>query len=507
MALVRYLFLIALTLPALLVAQEARVTLPMAGQDARQTEEQTLTQLENAEKTAQPSKKMARNIILFVGDGMGVSTVTAARIFDGQRKGKTGEEHQLEFEKDAYLALAKVYNSNQQVPDSAGTMTAMVTGQKTKAGVISLNQNALRGEPTMVKGYEIMTFLELAELAGKSTGIISTARLTHATPAACYAHSGDRDWEGDTSMPSGAAELGIKDIALQLVEFPYGNGLELALGGGRRYFLPKTVADPEDSGAKGDRADGRDLTKEWLSKYPQSAYVYDRSGMMGLNPAEVQHVLGLFERSHMEYEEDRPHDTAGEPSLAEMTSFAIDMLSRNEKGYFLMVEAGRIDHAHHAGNAYRALLDTVALNEAFQAAREKVSLDDTMIIVTADHSHVFTMGGYPTRGNDILGLVVENDHNGLPGALAKDGHGHHYTTLGYHNGPGYRATPENPSPEECLEPDYQQVAAIPLGSETHAGEDVAIYAFGPGAHLFRGVVDQTMIFHIMNRTLQQGLQF
>jgi alkaline phosphatase len=272
MTLVRTLFLIALTLPGLL-AQEGQGVVPMAGQDARQTEELTLTQLENAEKSVQSTKKVARNIILFVGDGMGVSTVTSARIFDGQRKGKSGEEHQLEFEKDAYLALAKVYNSNQQVPDSAGTMTAMVTGQKTKAGVISLNQNALRGEPSMVKGYEIMTFLELAELAGKSTGIISTARLTHATPAACFAHTGDRDWEGDTSMPSRAAELGVKDIAMQLVEFPYGNGLELALGGGRRYFLPKTVADPEDSGATGDRADGRNLTKEWLSKYPQSACV------------------------------------------------------------------------------------------------------------------------------------------------------------------------------------------------------------------------------------------
>ena len=122
-----------------------------------------------------------------------------------------------------------------------------------------------------------------------------------------------------------------------------------------------------------------------------------------------------------------------------MTSKAIDILSKNKKGFFLMVEAGRIDHAHHDGNAFRALTDTIELSKAVRLARSKVNLKDTLIIVTADHSHTMTMAGYPARGNNILGLVRE---------VAKDGKSKKepvldtdkkpYSTLGYINGPGYK---------------------------------------------------------------------
>ncbi|MFD2404785.1 alkaline phosphatase [Azorhizophilus paspali] len=116
--------------------------------------------------------------------------------------------------------------------------------------------------------------------------------------------------------------------------------------------------------ARGRRQDSRDLTAKWLAKYPQSAYVWNKAGFDAVNPQQTRHLLGLFERSHMRYEADRKHDTAGEPSLAEMTEKAIKLLQQNKSGFYLMVEAGRIDHAHHAGNAYRALTDTVALAEA-----------------------------------------------------------------------------------------------------------------------------------------------
>ena len=137
----------------------------------------------------------AKNVILFIGDGMGISTVTAARILEGQMQGKMGEEHQLSFEKFPFSGLAKTYNTNQQTPDSAGTMTAMMTGVKTKAGVIGVTEASLRSDfaDFLAHGEPLVTALELAEVAGKATGIVSTTRITHATPAATYAKIPERD--------------------------------------------------------------------------------------------------------------------------------------------------------------------------------------------------------------------------------------------------------------------------------------------------------------------------
>ncbi|WP_272990111.1 alkaline phosphatase, partial [Spongiibacter tropicus] len=116
--------------------------------------------------------------------------------------------------------------------------------------------------------------------------------------------------------------------------------------------------------------------------------------------------FGLFNESHMQYEADRNNDIAGEPSLRDMTAKAIQILDNNPEGFFMMVESGRIDHAHHAGNAYGALTDAIELSEAVAKAVELTNPEETLIIVTADHSHVFTIAGYPKRGNPILGKVV-----------------------------------------------------------------------------------------------------
>jgi alkaline phosphatase len=473
-------------------------------------------------KRLRANRGQAKNVILFVGDGMGVSTVTAARILEGQLRGESGEENSLSFERLPFVALSKTYSVNQQTADSAPTMTAIITGVKTDDGVISVDQDVVSGDHTTVKGNELPTFLELAEQAGLSTGVVSTARITHATPAACYAHSPERDWESDADLSAAAQEYGFPDIARQLVEFPHGNGLEVVLGGGRGKFLPRDTADPEDAGQTGERKDGRNLVNEWLPQRPRSAYVWNKSQFDAIETAKTDRLMGLFERSHMEYQHDRLKDAGGEPSLGEMTSKAIDLLAKNRKGYFLMVEGGRIDHAHHAGNAYRALTETIELAKAVSVALAKTDPRETLIIVTADHSHVFTMAGYPTRGNDILGLVCTNDSRGNPANdFAKDKLGRPYTTLGYGNGPGY----PGPSQEQTegpkrhphlgngysgiskgrpdlsviltMDPDYLQESAIPFASETHGGEDVAIYASGPGAYLFHGVQEQNVIFHVI----------
>ncbi len=479
-----------------------------------------------------PNSKRAKNVILFVGDGMGISTITASRIYDGQQKGGHGEENSLSFEKLPYLALSKTYSVDEQTADSAPTMTAMVTGVKTIGHSISVNQLVAHSEPNAekVNANKLATILEQAKQRGLSAGIVSTARITHATPAATYAHTANRDWEGDSDLPDGAT---VADIATQLVDFNINGGIDVALGGGRTRFIPQSATDPE-YGIAGKRKDGRDLTADWLSKHSNARYVWNKAQFDAIDPKTTDHLLGLFEPSHVHYEADRiAHDKAGEPSLTEMTAKAIDILKKNHKGYFLMVEGGRIDHAHHAGNAYRALTETQQLAAAVEAALNKTNPDDTLIIVTADHSHTFTIGGYPQRGNPILGLTQgvgatspNLDMLGLP-----------YTTLNYANGTGYTGksnvqeagsksftTPTTAAWESGSEghnpksfspatgrpllkdaqvqgSDYLQEAVIPLGAETHGAEDVAIFAGGPKAHLFHGVIEQNVIYHVMAEAL------
>jgi alkaline phosphatase len=450
-----------------------------------------------------PNENRAKNVILFVGDGMGITTVTAARIFDGQLRGESGEENSLSFERLPYVALAKTYNTDQQVPDSAGTMTAIMTGVKTKAGLISVNQNAQRGNCKSEKGNDLQTFLEQAEKAGKSTGVVTTTRITHATPAATYAHSPDRNWESDHDMPAAARQEGCKDIARQLLELRYGNGLEVALGGGRAKFLPATSADPQGAGAVGEREDGRDLTAEWQKKYRNAAYVWNQQQLEAVNAAKVDHLLGLFNRADMGFDADRKTAVGVEPSLSEMTAKAIAILKKNPQGFFLMVEGGRIDHAHHMGNAYHALDETREFANAVNAALRLTDTKNTLVIVTADHGSTLNISGYPKRGNPILGKVIGTDSDQPAPALD----GKPYTTLGYMNGPGGIAERNAASLEherrdladvDTQKPDYLQQALVPLAQETHSGADVPIYAGGPWAHLFHRTYEQNYIFQVMH---------
>ncbi|MGC9491704.1 alkaline phosphatase [Vibrio genomosp. F10] len=444
-----------------------------------------------AAKKLKPITGPAKNVILFIGDGMSVGTMTAARIYAGQNKGLKGEEYSLAMESLPHTALAKTYNTDMQTPDSAGTATAMVAGVKTKAGVISVNDKVQRGFCSSAKGNEVKTAFHSAAEKGMSLGVVSTARLTHATPAVTFAHSADRNWENDAAMPNIAKGNGCKDIATQFIEFDHGDGFQVAFAGGRREFLPIDNTDPE--GKKGKRKDGRNLIEEWQGRYPKGQYVYDRQGFDKLT--DQQRAFGLFESSHMQYEADRKVNNS-EPSLAEMTDKAIQILGNNQTGYILMVEAGRIDHAHHDGNAARALEDTVAFDDAIRLALEKTNPEETLIIVTADHAHTLISNGYAERGNPILGLSKQK------GKLNQDDFGKNYTTLAYGNGPGaVKGERDNPTAEQVEKLDYLQQALVKLSSETHSGEDVAIFARGPQAWLFQGVVEQHYIYHVVDEAL------
>ncbi len=437
------------------------------------------------------NNKPAKNIIVFIGDGMGISTLTAARIYDGQSKGMAGEENLLSFERFPNVALVKTYNTNAQVPDSAGTASAINTGVKTRKGVINLWSDQAGRDCRIAEGQVPATIAEIAEQKKMATGMVTTTSLTNATPAAVYGHSPSRGWENDADLPRPAKQSGCKDLADQMLGFDKGDGLDVMFGGGRAHFLS------EDEGGK--RKDKRNLINEWKGRGAalNRQYIGNAAELRSLASSGVKgQLLGLFADSHMAHEVDR--DNGKEPSLSEMTVSAINRLSTNSNGFFLMVEGGRIDHAHHKANAYRALTDTQEFNRAVMATLNAVDLQETLILVTADHSHGLTINGYPRKGNDILGLVHSIGKDSKQ-ALAKDGKP--YTTLGYHTGPHSRNEHHTLSDDIVQLPAYRQQAAIPLATEVHTGEDVALFAIGPQSHLVGGVIEQHVIFHIIAHTL------
>ncbi|MDL5364468.1 alkaline phosphatase [Xanthomonas sp. NCPPB 2654] len=460
----------------------------------------------------------AKNVILFLGDGMSLTTVAAARILDGQRKGASGEENQLSWEAFPATALSKTYNTDSQTPDSAGTMTSITTGVKTHMGAIGVSAGK-RDACADSLGKQLLTWLELADSAGLNTGIVTTTRLTHATPAATYTHVPERNWESDTDLPEKAVAEGCRDIAQQMMGARFGRGPQVMLAGGRSQFTTVEQRDPEYDDKVGLRLDGRDLVGEWRQRHPQGAYAWNRGQLEAAQNAPA--LLGLFEPDHMQFDHDRDQGAGGDPSLAEMTRAAIRTLSRGNDGYVLMVEGGRIDHAHHAGNAYRALDETIALSQAVQAAVDATSAEDTLIVVTADHSHTLNFVGYPQRGNPILGKVRgTSGEDANTGELALDGNGQPYATLSYANGPGHTGAsnqqpagikqfPHAPSSFEPAkgrpdlthvdteQPDFMQEALVPTKSETHGGDDVGIWARGPGSDAFRGSLEENVIYHVI----------
>ncbi|XP_054060579.1 intestinal-type alkaline phosphatase-like [Rissa tridactyla] len=435
----------------------------------------------------QPAARRAKNIILFMGDGMGLPTMSATRIYKGQLAGGSGEETILAMETFPHVALAKTYTIDRQVPDSAGTGTAYLCGVKANAKTLGLSGAAVYGKCRTSFGNEVDSILHRARLAGKSVGIVTTTRVQHASPGAAYAHSASRSWYADTNMPKEALRDGCKDIAYQLV---HNTDINVILGGGRMYMTPKRTPDPEypeDPAQNGTRKDGVDLIAEWLSAKQGARYVWDKKGLDTVEDDSVSHLMGLFEPKDMKYELNRNAST--DPSIVEMTEKAIRILRRNPNGFFLFVEGGRIDHGHHSGRAKQALMEAVMLDRAVARAGELTSPSDTLTVVTADHSHVFTFGGNTLRGNSILGLAPKK---------AKDKRA--YTSILYGNGPGYsirdgaRPAASLPAAEDK---DYRQQAAVPLESETHSGEDVVVLAQGPMAHLFHGVQEQHYIAHAM----------
>jgi alkaline phosphatase len=339
-------------------------------------------------------------------------------------------------------------------------------------------------------GKPVTTLLELAKAAGRGTGVVTTTRITHATPAATYAHICHRDAENTIAAQMVLGGAGYNPALA--------DGIDVVLGGGRRHFLPSTT-----SGSK--RTDSRDLLAEMAAKgYTVAA---TRAEMVAAGTAPGQRLLGLFTMDHMAYDLDRV--PANEPSLAEMTGKAIDVLKNNGKGFFLMVEGGRIDHALHSTNARRALQDTVAFDDAIQAAIDRLQVIDpglknTLIVVTADHDHTMVLNGYakrtgPTTATSpgVLGLVK----NVITGANVTDTGANPFTIIGFGNGESRPATRTALTDAQVADVDYHQESVIPMpaGGETHGGTDVFIGATGLGAPSFTGIIENVEVFGLVRK--------
>ncbi|XP_076620217.1 alkaline phosphatase 4 isoform X2 [Colletes latitarsis] len=436
----------------------------------------------------------AKNIIIFIGDGMGISTITAGRIFTGQAKGTTGEEYKLAFEKFPNTGLSKTYNTDKQVPDSAGTATAIFSGVKCRYRVIGLDTRSRfnKCDKATNEVSRLSTIADWAQQSGLATGFVTTTRITHATPAGLYAHTNNRDWECDTSIPKQYKNC-VKDIASQLIEDEPGRNFQVMMGGGAQHLgLPMEPTDPDTC----FRGDGRNLAEEWANKNPDGKLVTNADDLMSLDISNTSKILGVFSSSHLPYHAVK---TAETPSLASMTSQAIRLLRKNKNGFLLMVESGKIDIAHHRNYAKLALREVTELEEAVNVALRQLKVEETLMIVTADHSHSFTINGYPTRGNDILGFANDQDKPEIKP----------YETLSYANGPGFyhhRRNDSNNVNETWIpvetdktrgEPLYQSMAGMYLKDETHGGEDVGVYAIGPYSHLIRGTFEQNYIAHVV----------
>ncbi|XP_015608485.1 alkaline phosphatase 4 [Cephus cinctus] len=445
------------------------------------------------------NENQAKNVIIFVGDGMGLSTVTAGRIFKGQAKGTTGEEYKLAFEKFPSSGLSKTYNVDKQVPDSAGTATAMFSGVKCRYKVIGLDGHAVYNEcdAKINEKSKLTTIVDWAQESEKDTGFVTTTRITHATPGALYAHTNNRDWECDTSIPEKYKNC-AKDIARQLVEDAPGNNLKVIMGGGGQNMgLPIYQRNQSETCV---RSDGVNLAEIWKNNNPDGKVVTNTRDLMTLDIANTSKIMGIFAPSHMPFHAVRDTSPEGTPTLANMTLQAIRLLRKNKNGFLLMVESGKIDIAHHYNYAKLALREVSELEEAVLVALQQVRLDETLIIVTADHSHSFTMNGYPARGNDILGYTTNLNEKNVPP----------YETLTYANGPGFFYHLNNDSsnvndiwrpiekiPNRDEDPYYRNFAGFYMKDETHGGEDVAVYAIGPYSHLFRGTFEQNYIAHVI----------
>jgi alkaline phosphatase len=461
---------------------------------------------------ATPTPRTARNVILFIGDGMSVAHRTAARIVSkGIVEGRYGGE--LAIDDMPHMALVSTSGTDSVVTDSANSMSAYTTGHKSCVNALGVycaaNKNSLDHPKVETLGELVKRRL------GMAVGVVTNTEIEDATPAGMVAHTRRR--------------ADFNDI----VEMFYAVQPEVILGGGSVNFLPKTTP--------GSRRTDND---DYIGKFEQAGYKFV-STRTELNAAGgATKLLGLFNTGNIDGALDRFFLKKGsvgrfpdQPDLTEQTSMALQLLSKSDKGFMLMVESGRIDKFSHSMDAERAIYETIMLDNAVKVAKTfAADRNDTLIIVVADHAHaVSVIGTYDdARPGDTprekLGVYQGSLSPNYPPANA-DGYpdkvdvsrrialafGAHPDTCEtgrpYMDGEKVPAVPGNvagtyvANEATCALPGAVRVPGnIPAGanSTVHAADDVVLTAMGPGSEVFHGRIDNTRVFRAIATALGLG---
>nr|XP_021532563.1 LOW QUALITY PROTEIN: alkaline phosphatase, placental-like [Aotus nancymaae] len=416
----------------------------------------------DAAKKLQPAHTAAKNLILFLGDGMGVSTVTVARILKGQKKDKLGPETPLAMDRFPYVALSKC-NTN---PRNRVVSVMKPARRRVERGA--------RG-PSLAGSEHVEAGRRVDWQMRDELGLPQRRQGGRAQDSPPRSHLPNVDDLTETSQGPEAGlvsrgEVGKQELRIQ--------GNQTADGpGGLRFESVRRLA-----------AQGGPLPQPWEGR---ARSLCMRKGHLG-----PRRESGRAE----EEEPSRPHPREvhdEEPSLMRMTEAAVRLLSRTPRFFKhrprsgLPWQGGRIgtDWSMHESRLTGTWTETIMFDDTIERAGQLTSEEDTLTLVTADHSHVFSFGGYPLRGSSIYGLAPGKTRDGKA-----------YTALLYGNGPGYvlkdGARPDV-TENQSGSPEYRQQSAVPLDGETHAGEDVAVFARGPQSHLVHGVQEQSFIAHVM----------
>jgi alkaline phosphatase len=454
----------------------------------------------------------AKNVILFISDGMGYPTVTATRIVSrGITEGKY--DGFLYMDRMEYRGTVTTSGYDTLVTDSANSASAYATGHKSvnnAMGVYEDNTKDTLDDP------KVENLIELVKRTRKmATGLVSTADITDATPAAFAAHTRRRSDQAFVA-------------ATYLEE---GHRPDVILGGGSRWFLPKAQ--------QGASLDDRDLVAEFRAA--GYAVAATRAEMKAA-PATASKMLGLFHTGNMSvwYDREETKDATvlgkftDQPNLPEMTGRAIDALALNPNGFFLMVEAGSVDKQLHPMDWMRAIYDNIEFDNAIGVARKfQEKHPDTLIVVTADHSHAMSITGtytpqpgkvgadaVGTYANSIFPTFTHKRGDGFPDSPTTR------TTLavGWGNHPEYYddgttvwPAPVGPAIEDpkakgtfIANPDritgtgavlHPRTVPADVNSEVHTADDVPVMASGPGSEFFNGLLDNTDLFYGMAAAL------
>ncbi|VDL62477.1 unnamed protein product [Nippostrongylus brasiliensis] len=397
--------------------------------------------------------KRPKNIILFIGDGMGISTVTSARVNKNQHAGNPHVNAPLFFEGFAHAGLVKTSSFDHHVTDSAAGATALLTGRKTNSKMLGTMPNTKATCTNATESHIVDGIVEGALQKGVAVGFVTTTRVTHATPAALYA--------------------------------------KVMMGGGRAYLMDET--------RHGLRRDGANIDLEWLSLEGKRRVLRTRNDLDAADGLDQEEkLLGVFSEQHLPYYLNQLVDgqqTA--PRLHEMTQKAIRHLQKDNDGFFLVVEGGLIDMAEHINQMHLAFAEMYEFEEAIRTAREMTNLNDTLIIVTADHGHALTLPGYVPKTDSIF----ESFKISEGGANVAE---YYVPTMFFATGPGYANGFQMHDGVATGQPLYRQRSAIPTKYGFHGGEDVGIWADGPFSELFSSTIENTEVAYLMKFLLCAG---